>query len=309
MSRRPIGQKPQWGMRACSSPPETGLWVSDARCLRGKAVEFVGIPGCGKTTLAEVLISHARRDNCPPRWHTLESLTAHRLPIQSRLYSAAAGMARLAFWADFDAKVRRGFYEYQLLPRLKLEFALRHFDLLTQMVEHTEGAEHPNGTEYIHDWLEGFAVSTIARSVLQRDEVYVVDEGMAHRSAACLIRGRSDEMALDLAVECVRAFWPIHLLIHVQTPIQQSLAWMERRGRVPPILDTHGPGLRNRVLQRFADLADIFAAELRKKGTRVLVVENDGARSVEEVCEELWPAIQGHLRAREPSTFGNDEVD
>ncbi|MDY0042350.1 MAG: AAA family ATPase [Desulforhabdus sp.] len=139
-----------------------------------KTIEFMGLPGAGKTTLASVLLRTLRAKGMP----VLSQAEAINLCIRRRddgiLINALKHLPKA--WWEPCAGIQKA------LPEMH-RFSYRHVSLLHLISSTIERNSLPeNWSEsFLYTFFRQFAEHQLAEDYLQKQEVRVVEEGFLHR--------------------------------------------------------------------------------------------------------------------------------
>lgn len=242
-------------------------------------VEFIGVPGSGKTTLSARLVEALRASGEQPV-----------TPKNARgLFAERAFLARLARATlpnAYAARAVRRLYFWQG-ARVLHSFQRQHVDLFAQ-VESWQRARLPEARaneRRVVPLFYGFARDMMMLNRLMRPgERVIMDEGFAHRVVQFFVSDVEDP-----DYNAVRAYLRLlprpACLIYVRAPHETCLRRVFERGLWRHFEDKDEEHIA-RFLQNAQSVVAFAVEELKDLGWSVITVEN-GGNSVEEAVEDL----------------------
>ena len=246
-------------------------------------VEFIGVPGSGKTTLSAALTAalHAAGER-PLAPKDARAVFAQR-SLLARLARAAAPQAvgdraarRLYFWQGGREKER--FWRAH-------EALFRQVQVTQQARPAAARAAERRVVELFHAFARDTAMLV---RWMRLDERLIMDEGFAHRVVQFFV---SDVEEPDLAA--VRAYLrllpPPSWLVYVHAPHETCLRRVFERGLWQHFEDKDEAQIA-RFLTNAQTVVETAVAELSRAGWRVIRVEND-ERPPEATAQDLLRQI------------------
>jgi len=254
-------------------------------------IEFLGLPGAGKTTAARELCRYLKRSG-----HNV-------LQDEEALYAALKRQSR---WHDLRYPIRfcsyergrRWLYDVYRQPRFAYEPLNRFLSVHGGMRE-ALGAilRHPEtfqDSALLVKWLiRLYTWYQLAAENLHRDEILVLDEGFCSRALSVFgyVEGSPDSARLQDYIGHVPA---PSAVICVEAPAESRRKRLAERG-CPTRLKNAGDKRRRELDSNFEVCLSLAAAGL--KARRIPVVTVDNAGSLERLQSALRGIASGLFRA------------
>jgi hypothetical protein len=236
---------------------------------RALAVELIGAPGAGKTTLTPAVLDALERAGYRPTTVTAGARPWARTTRAGRLNARLAPpwLEPVLAWRVFTA--HRALAAARHLAR---EPGLAWHLLASQLGRPAAAGGRRRQA------LRGFLRALGARCVLTRPvsagRAVVFDEGLLHRVVQLHTSPveRPTERAVRSYLDRVP---PPDLVVHVEAPSATCFARVEARGRWPRLAD-RSPGEVSRFVANAWFATAVTAGEARRRGWPVVVVDNSG---------------------------------
>lgn len=241
--------------------------------VSGLIVETTGIPGSGKTTVAELLRSDLERRGAPSWTGTeVRALYVERVVSPRILVRSIRRDPR-------HMSARRKKFRSEDKPRLMQKFQ-RRFSRGWRIFESRIQAIHgrdPELADMMRSWVEKHALThMMLRTWRMRFRVFLSDEGIVQR-AVNLFASETGEFDRDELRRFLRGWAYPDLLIRAQADLDRSLARVRARG-----LTKRLQGKSESEIQRFMGVSETVVDEIcneaRRRCVPVLVVDNNGER-------------------------------
>ncbi len=245
-------------------------------------VEFLGLPGAGKTTLARELCRYARSLGC--KAFEAEEALYVALRRRSRWYDLRRPLAYCSY-----ARGKRWLHAVYARPRFSCEALDRFLDdhggLARTLGAILRRPEQFQDSVLLVTWLVRlFSGYELAAEMLKQDEALVLDEGFCSRALSMFgyCAGAADPDKVRAYIAAVPA---PDAVICVDAPAQSRAARLAARGRLPARLKNADAARRAQLERNFEACLAAAAHELAVRGIAVLHVKNDGP--LEDCCREL----------------------
>ena len=261
-------------------------------------IEFIGLPGSGKTTLQEALIRSLRE-------HDVNAISFERaqdLAIQQEVLVARNSRTRNAlrkFFFDLVRSHMGSLFKYSTGQILAYQrFVFTHPRLLESFPQNSNHLQPPGQKrlDWIFDLFSGYQS---AKQFLHEDTVLVMDEGFCHKTIALWGLFHNQSLAQSQITEYLARSPLPHLLVVVQIDKESCVQRVEERGMpYPGILGATGRNGRLQRLHQINNFINSVALAARQKGVHVIEVDNSGtSRSMTANClfEEVISALKTHL--------------
>ena len=257
-------------------------------------VEFIGLPGSGKSLLAQRLIRMLRKQS----FRALDFDTALALGRARAVHRDGGWKARGKAWLFGNAFRRFG--RGAFWPREQVlagcAFAADHPALLASLARVLAASgNHPEERDRIFLYLfREFAGFQLFAAHRQAREILVWDEGFCHRALS--LWGRWPGMALEDEIEAyVAALPPPARMIHVATDPHLCIERMRLRGFAPFVHHTD-PAEILRKMERLQTIADLTCAALSRHGVPVIRIPNVGTPTeADAALEETVDRLAGRM--------------
>lgn len=260
-------------------------------------MEFIGLPGSGKTTLANRLI------------HLLRARSLQALDFDEALDRGLARAARQgggwksAVKAALVRRPIRRFWSGVCWPREQVmaggEFAADHPELLASLTRVLAASgRHPEERKRMFGYLlREFAGFHLFAAHRREREILVWDEGFCHRALS--LWGRWPGPALEDEIAAYVAAIPRPARVfHVGADPQCCIERMRVRG-FSPFVEHPDPAEILRKMERLQAVAELTSAALARRGVPVIRIPNEGTlaeaetamlKTAEALARETAPA-------------------
>jgi thymidylate kinase len=225
-----------------------------------KYIECMGIPGSGKTTVANDAVSILE-----PRYHPiLTRRDAKPKLLLAMLQKKSASLWRLFSWSiSWRNSPLSNFLWLIFRYRFILRFIRDNADLIPQVIENANG--FPASPEIPHQFLSSeqliswfFEVAGIyqaARDILKPDEILLLEEGFCQQTYYLITAFREHNERAQFLEQYVKSIPMPDLVIALSADPERC----EQR------LQTRGTGIPSKVLQSLAPTERIALFEQRQK--------------------------------------------
>jgi len=249
-------------------------------------IEFLGLPGAGKTTLCRELCRYARSLGC--KAFEAEEALYVALRRRSRWYSLRRPVKYCSY-----ARGRRWLHEVYSQPCFccdaLAEFLDAHGGMARTLAAILRRPEQFQDSALLVKWLvQLFSSYELAADMLKRDETMLLDEGFCNRALSIFgyCSGAADPDQVRSYIAAVPA---PDAVICIDASAQTRRSRLIERG-LPARLKNTDPARRAELERNFEACLAAAAAALAGRGIPVLHVSNDG--SLEDCYRDL------HARAR-----------
>ena len=263
-------------------------------------VEFIGLPGSGKSLLAQRLIRMLRKRS----FRALDFDAALALGLARAARQEGGWKARgkaLLFRGAFRRLGRGAFW-----PREQVlagcAFSADHPALLASLARILAASgKHPAERDRIFQYLfREFAGLQLFAVHRQAREILVWDEGPCHRALSLWGRWPGPALADEIAAYA-DALPPPARVFHVTADPHRCIERMRQRG-FAPFVNHPDPAEIVRKMERLQTIADLACAALSRRGVPVIRIPNVGAPTeADAALEEAAEALARETATVQPS--------
>lgn len=197
-----------------------------------QVVEFLGIPGSGKTTLATAVVTRLQ-DSGKPAFTLKEAVSkAMREGVGDRLVDPVMARLPKRLLARYSES---GFIRSNAMLVSLMEFMTARPGAVAAFLEgQARRADYEVGTDLVIRWfLQLVARYQLATSVLGEGDVLILDEGFAQRAVTGFAHRFSAEDHPDIDRYLAAVPQP-DLLVHLDVPVEVAIGRVTEDGQVDP---------------------------------------------------------------------------
>ena len=228
-----------------------------------RVVEFLGAPGSGKSTIADLLPAHLEEAASLPE--TVRSAIARH--GSDRMTRVAARLTRSAESRLWNAAYARSTDRFAALTR----FTAAHRDAIDAIVSmQRERAVRDLRPDLVLDWVLNLAARYQLATEGGESGLLVIDEGFAQRGVA-LLAGGFEESDLSLLAPYLGSMPRPDAVVMVDTPLDVCWNRLELGGWSQRLDGVDAVG-RRRFLEATLSLSSRIASDLEESGARVIWV-------------------------------------
>lgn len=254
-----------------------------------KHIEFMGLPGSGKTTLCEETLSILK--SMDRKAMSLEEAFVHCL-IESLRYKP------FRFIKYFPYIIRKNVIRHYSRTTEREAKSYNQFLLgnpeLTQIILTALHDRQTTSTERekIGDWIfRSFSRYNIVNQNLKQKEIVVLDEGFCNRSISLFVNQETqpnDELVYQYA-DAIPA--PDIVFMIVSKPDICISRMSDRPGGYPGRMATLSVNEKEEFLHNASNCLDIVRNNIENRGSKVINIDNNYAmdKSIQEINNEFIP--------------------
>lgn len=253
-----------------------------------KYIEFLGLPGSGKTALAGELCSFLK--NRGFKAFQLEQALYYAMRRRSHYYSVRCPIKYCGY-----ERGKRWLYELVRQPRFSYD-PLNRFLGQNEVMAETLGCvlkrSNKDGWPLLVKWLvQLYSSYQLIQDNLKHDEVLVIDEGFCNRALS--IFGYTHDAVDHARIQTYAEHVPApDAVICVNASLEKREQRLAARG-FPLRLKTLSITQRNAVYSNFEHCLAAVLAELEARKIPVIHIDNDGSledlyRNAEEVSAQVF---------------------
>lgn len=248
-----------------------------------KRIEFMGIPGSGKTTLSNLVqteLSVAGKEI-----HSFQNLFRISLEEENK----RLGIPKYLRFVVINKLLRDSYIPLKTYNKHVIDFIVNNNEVWQSLINLTLSNEDIERRKFIiKDLMKVIARWGIITDNNKESKCIVMDEGFSHRIAAMSISKSKDNISSDLEKIFFCLGYP-DLVVNLTCDVRDSVARMtKRKTGVPESFRMLSESDLEIKLNRMSEFSKYLIPLLEKGGTKVITVENknmDAAKRV--ILKEL----------------------